>query len=106
MASRLIRIKDELDGKAKAYAERLGISVNALFVISLSEYLEAKNAFQGRSMEKPGEPQQFEEPRAILAEDFKLTPSPPARMEAGKPIEIELSRAERRRLQRLGGKGA
>ena len=104
MIAKQMRFSDELDAKAKRYAESLGLSFNALVVVALAEYLEARNSAQVRAMEKPVEPRQVEEPPAIPAEDFKLTPSPPARMEAGKPIEIELSRAERRRLQRLGGK--
>ena len=102
MAARLIRIKDDLDERAKAYAEGLGVSVNALFVIALSEYLEAKTAFQGRVMEKPGTRRPIEQPGAIPAQEFRLTPSPPARTAEGTPIV--LSREQRRRLDRMAKK--
>ena len=63
MATKIIRITDDLDSRGKAYAKALGISFNALAVLALSEYLESKT---------------------LLSEDFKLEPPPLTVMHGGK----------------------
>ena len=44
MSTSTLRLPDELQGEATAYAARLGISLNALCAVALRDYLDARLA--------------------------------------------------------------
>lgn len=44
MSTSTLRLPDELQGEATAYAGRLGISLNALCAVALRDYLDARLA--------------------------------------------------------------
>lgn len=85
-----LRIPSALEADARARAERLGISLNALLCVALDAYLREPDAARPVASAPLSEP---------ASSQFALVPEP-----APAPVPVSefpaLSRAERRRLER------
>lgn len=69
MVAKQIRFSEGLDTRAKEYAERLGISFNALVAVALDDYLVSKERIQ--LLGNPGDDQTNEIPQAVPRQESR-----------------------------------
>ena len=87
MGTTNIRLVEALHERARDYAAKIGLSVNGLIALSLTEYLEAKEGSTSRGKPEPEQsiaPVQAVPPPA----NFRLEPSAPVVMNGGKSRQV------------------
>ena len=92
MATTNIRLSDDLHKRARIYAAKIGLTINALIAVSLAEYLDA------REKTTPGKPEPLQSIAVVQAvpspENFRLEPVAPVTIEGKKSRQVRRQEAK------------